>query len=73
MDLEHDAADAAARVTCPLLALWGEKGVVNRLFDPIRDWGSVATDARGRALPSGHFLAEEAPAETLAALAAFFA
>jgi haloacetate dehalogenase len=73
IDLEHDAADAAARVTCPLLALWGDKGVVNRLFDPIRDWRSVATDVRGRALPSGHFLAEEAPAETLAALAAFFA
>jgi haloacetate dehalogenase len=72
IDLEHDAEDAAARVTCPLLALWGDKGVVNRLFDPIGDWGSVATDVRGRALPSGHFLAEEAPAETLAELSTFF-
>jgi haloacetate dehalogenase len=72
IDLEHDAEDAAARVACPLLALWGDKGVVNRLFDPIRDWGSVAVDVRGRALPSGHFLAEEAPAATLAELSAFF-
>jgi haloacetate dehalogenase len=72
IDLEHDAEDAAARVACPLLALWGDKGVVNRLFDPIRDWGSVAIDVRGRALPSGHFLAEETPGPTLAELSAFF-
>ena len=56
----------------PLLVLWGEKGVVNRLFDPINDWLSVATDVHGVTLPSGHFLAEEAPEETLAQLEAFF-
>jgi haloacetate dehalogenase len=72
IDLEHDAEDADARVDCPLLALWGTKGVVNRLFDPIRDWGRVATDVRGKALPSGHFLAEEASEETLAELQGFF-
>jgi len=71
-DLEHDAADAERRVTCPLLALWGEKGVVNRLFAPLADWGRVATDVRGRALSSGHFLAEEAPEETLSEFRAFF-
>ena len=74
IDLEHDDADIAAgrRVTCPLLVLWGDKGVVNRLFDPVRDWSAVAVDVRGRALPSGHFLAEEAPEETLRELRAFF-
>ena len=50
-----------------------EKGVVNRMFDPLRDWGDVATNVRGRALPSGHFMAEEASAETLRELQAFFA
>ncbi len=73
IDLEHDAADADRRVACPLLVLWGSKGVVNRLFDPIADWRSVAADVRGAALPCGHFLAEEAPEETLAELLAFFA
>ena len=72
IDLEHDAADAHLRVECPLLALWGTKGVVNRLFDPIADWKSVARDVRGKALPSGHFLAEEVPEETLAELEGFF-
>jgi haloacetate dehalogenase len=75
IDLEHDDADVAAdrKVVCPLLALWGDKGVVNRMFDPVRDWGAVATDVRGKALPSGHFLAEEAPEETLRELRTFFA
>jgi len=72
IDLEHDAADADARIACPLLVLWGSKGVVNRLFDPVRDWRSVATDVRGKVLTSGHFLAEEAPEETLAELLDFF-
>ena len=74
IDLVHDDADVAAgrRVRCPLLALWGDKGVVHRLFEPIADWREVADDVRGRALPSGHYLPEEAPAETLAELAAFF-
>jgi haloacetate dehalogenase len=72
IDLEHDAADGHLRVECPLLALWGTKGVVNRLFDPITDWNGVARDVRGKAVPSGHFLAEEAPAETLAELEGFF-
>ena len=75
IDLEHDDADVAAgrKVACPLLALWGDKGVVNRMFDPLRDWGTVAADVRGKALPSGHFLAEEAPEETLRELRAFLA
>jgi len=72
IDLEHDGADAHARVQCPLLALWGEKGVVHRFFDPIADWKSVARDVRGKASASGHYLAEEVPEATLAELQAFF-
>jgi haloacetate dehalogenase len=75
IDLEHDDADVAAgrQVTCPLLVLWGENGVVHRYFDPVNDWRTVARDVRGRALPSGHYLAEEVPEATLAELQAFFA
>lgn len=72
IDLEHDAQDNAL-ITCPLLVLWGEKGVVNRLFKPLEDWRAVADDVRGRTLPTGHYLAEEAPEETLGEIAAFFA
>ena len=72
IDLEHDAADAPRKIDCPLLVLWGAKGVVHRLFDPLADWRAVASDVRGKALPCGHYLAEEAPDATCAELAAFF-
>ena len=42
------------------------------LFDPIADWRAVADDVRGRALPTGHFVAEEAPDAALAEFTAFF-
>jgi haloacetate dehalogenase len=73
IDLEHDRADLADKITCPLLALWGERGVVQRLFDPIADWRAVATDVRGHALPSGHYIPEEVPDLLLAELVPFLA
>jgi len=73
IDLEHDQADARKKVPCPLLVLWGAAGVVGKMFDPIALWREKAKDVRGQALPCGHFLPEEAPRETLAALTAFLA
>ncbi len=73
IDLEHDQEDLHAALDCPVLVLWGEKGVVHRLFRPLEDWQEVAGDVRGRPLPCGHFLAEEAPEQTGDELAAFFA
>lgn len=74
IDLEHDRADAAAgrKVACPLLVLWGKNGVIEKHFKPIEDWKSVATDVCGRALPAGHYLAEEVPDLVYAELARFF-
>ena len=73
IDLVHDGADAQTKIACPLLALWGAKGVVGRLFNPIDDWKEVASDVRGKSLDCGHYLAEEAPQETLAEILPFFA
>jgi haloacetate dehalogenase len=72
IDLAHDRADAGRPLAMPLLALWGAKGVVHRLFDPLRDWREVARDVRGEALPTGHYVAEEAPEATLRHFRAFF-
>jgi len=71
IDLEHDRADLERRIECPLLVLWGARGLVGRRYDVLATWRERATDARGRALDCGHFLAEEAPEETLAALLDF--
>lgn len=72
IDLHHDASDAGRRLTMPVLALWGAKGFVAEAFDVPACWRAVAHDVRGHAVPGGHFLPEEAPAETSAALTEFF-
>ena len=71
IDLEHDGADRDRKVGCPLLALWGEQGVVERLYDVLGVWRGYASEVRGRALPCGHYLAEERPEETAEELVAF--
>jgi haloacetate dehalogenase len=71
LDLEHDRADAGQPLAMPVQVLWGAHGVVHRLFDPIAELRRVATDVRGKALPGGHFLAEEVPEQVLAELTAF--
>jgi haloacetate dehalogenase len=75
IDLEHDAESLAAgrRIECPLLVLWGERGVIERLFAPLDEWGKWAADVRGRALPCGHYLPEEEPELVSRELLAFFA
>ena len=71
IDLEHDRRDLKRKLRMPVLALWGRRGVIERMFDPIRDWREVARDVRGKALDCGHFLPEEKPAEVLAELRRF--
>ncbi len=73
IDLVHDRASRAAgeRIACDTLVLWGAKGVVQRLFKPLELWqAQCAGRVTGAALPCGHFLPEEAPDETAAALLA---
>ncbi|AVE08066.1 alpha/beta fold hydrolase [Pseudomonas palleroniana] len=63
IDLAHDQADidAGNQLNLPLLVLWGAEGTVGRCFEPLKEWQQVATDVRGKALPAGHYLAEEVP------------
>ena len=74
IDLVHDAESIAAgrKVECPLLTLWGAHGVIERLFKPLDEWRKVAVDVRGKALPCGHYIPEEAPDLLVAALQEFF-
>lgn len=63
IDLEHDQTDedAGRKLSVPLLVLWGKHGVIERYFEPLENWSRIATDVRGKALPAGHYLAEEVP------------
>jgi haloacetate dehalogenase len=71
IDLDHDRADLNRKIACPLLVLWGTQGLVGRLYDVLGLWRERAGDVTGRSIDCGHYLAEEAPADTLAALQAF--
>jgi haloacetate dehalogenase len=74
IDLEHDRESRAAgrRIACDLLVLWGERGVVHRLFDPLSLWrAQCAGEVSGYPLDCGHFIAEERPRETAQALREF--
>jgi haloacetate dehalogenase len=71
IDLLHDREDEDRRVTAPLLALWGSRGVVHRCFDVLAAWRERATAVTGRALDCGHYIAEEAPDDLLRELASF--
>nr|WP_245316810.1 alpha/beta hydrolase [Bradyrhizobium manausense] len=72
IDLVHDAADADKRIACPLLALWGEKGVVGSTYDVRQTWREKAVDISGESLPCGHYLPEEAPELVIEKLRNFF-
>lgn len=71
-DLRLDEADfGSRRIACPVLVLWGRQGILEKLYDPVEVWRGWADDVRGHAIESGHYLAEENPEATLAALLDF--
>ncbi|HTA56803.1 MAG TPA: alpha/beta hydrolase [Candidatus Baltobacteraceae bacterium] len=71
IDMKHDEEDLNHKIVCPMLALWGERGAVHRLFDVLDAWRERAVNVRGKHLAGRHFLPEEIPDETLAELRAF--
>lgn len=73
IDLAHDRDDRThgRKVACPMLVLWGLKGFMERYYDVLATWREQADDVRGHGVECGHFLAEEAPDDTLAALLPF--
>ncbi len=72
IDLVHDRADSEARIQCPLLILWGAKNPTYADKDVLGIWKEKAVDVTGKALDSGHFIAEEVPALLLQEVKEFF-
>lgn len=74
LDYEHDKTDLdmGKKITCPMLALWGEGGMKSKSTSPIETWQTLAENVTGQGIQSGHFLAEENPQETIEALLPFF-
>ena len=75
IDLEHERDNRVKgqKVICDILVLWGERGVVNRLFKPLELWSAQCSGrVSGHAVPAGHFIPEELPEATAQALLEFF-
>jgi haloacetate dehalogenase len=72
-DRRLDEADRAAgrRIAAPLQVLWAGRGALAAWYDTPAIWRRWADDVTGAELDCGHFLPEERPQETLAALRAF--
>jgi haloacetate dehalogenase len=69
--LDEGDRTAGRRIRCPVLALWGARAALPRWYDVLEVWRGWADDLRGHALDCGHYLPEEAPEDTLAALQSF--
>ena len=69
VDVACDEADRGRRtIGCPTLVLWETRGPLGREPDVLGTWRAWAPQVVGHALDCGHYLAEERPAETIAAL-----
>lgn len=66
IDLKHDAADLDHKIACPLVALWGERSPMGRLYDVLSIWRERGTTVSGKGLPGGHNLQQDVPAQLLA-------
>jgi haloacetate dehalogenase len=74
LDYPRDEADYAEgrKIACPTLVLWGGRGQLPKHYDVLSVWRDWANDVQGQGLDCGHYLVEERPDETYAALHAFF-
>ena len=73
-DRLNDEADRKAgnTIACPTLALWGAQGIPSETTGPLSVWKEWCDKVDGVTVDSGHYVCEEAPEETAAALIAFF-
>jgi haloacetate dehalogenase len=70
--LDDEDRAAGRRIAAPLQVLWAGQGALAAWYDdPLEIWRAWADDVTGAAVDSGHFLVEEQPAATLAALQQF--
>jgi haloacetate dehalogenase len=71
IDLAHDDADLQRKVSCPVLALWAEKGAMDRQYKVLDTWKERCASVSGKPLPSSHFIAEQVPEMLLSELGTF--
>ncbi|MBG9389272.1 alpha/beta fold hydrolase [Caenimonas aquaedulcis] len=73
LDDDRDSRARGEKIACDMLVLWGQKGLVGRMFKPLELWQAQCSgQVVGESMPAGHFIPEELPSDTARALRAFF-
>lgn len=71
IDLDHDSADIARKVTCPTLAYYGSEGLMAKLFDIPAEWRKRCSRLKEASVSGGHFFVDQYPAETVQKISGF--
>jgi haloacetate dehalogenase len=74
IDLDHDREGRARgdKIRCDVLALWGQRGLIEMLYQPLELWqAQCAGTVSGNSVPAGHYIPEQLHAETAQALRTF--
>ena len=73
-DFALDEADRGrTKIAAPMLVLWAARGALPAWYDVLGVWRDWCDDVHGGPIDAGHFMPEEAPDATYAALREFFA
>jgi haloacetate dehalogenase len=71
IDMQIDESDMDVKLKMPVLVLWGLDGKMAR-YDVVNIWQERAADVRGHGIANaGHFMVEDNPKDTLAAIVEF--
>tara|TARA_B100000686_G_C16674743_1_gene908517 strand:+ start:480 stop:1355 length:876 start_codon:yes stop_codon:yes gene_type:complete len=71
IDLLHDKYDYGTKTDIPLLVLWGRDAFVGSHYNVLEVWKKYANNVKGKSLPGGHYIPEEAPKETIKSIMNF--
>jgi len=72
LDKDIDRNDyGRLKIACPIIVIWGNKGSLAG-SDPLNIWNKWGNEVQGQEVSSGHFIPEEATAETVEIFSNFF-
>ena len=74
IDMENQKEDMekGRKIQCPLMVIWGGKGLIGKCYDAIEEWKKVsASTVVGESLDCGHYIPEEVPEALLSRIQGF--
>ena len=71
VDLIHDRGDIGKTIECPTLAIYGDAGLMAKLFDIPAEWSKRSRRLQCATISGGHFFVDQFPKETTAKIHSF--